>query len=134
MNSPMVVTVINISLVMIFNTPVELWALRRRPFPGNRSRLASDAPAHAHQTGSTFVVAISESGALQIVPGIHVHPRQLRHDRTDTRLAIAPSHDRPHQGPGYEGAAIARQAIGPPTGCPRPRPVNSERRPVGEKG
>src|SRR3546814_10638512 len=106
MNPPMVVTVINISLVMIFNTPVELWALRRRPFPGNRSRLASDAPAHAHQTGSTFVVAISESGALQIVPGIHVHPRQLRHDRTDTRLEIAPSHARPHQAPGSQGAAL----------------------------
>src|SRR3546814_12296246 len=99
MNPPMVVTVINISLVMIFNTPVELWALRRRPFPGNRSRLASDAPAHAHQTGSTFVVALSESGSLQLVPGIHAHPRLLPHERTVTRLSIAPSHPRPPTGP-----------------------------------
>src|SRR3546814_876257 len=77
----------------------------------------SYAPAHAHQAGRGFVIAVLESEASQIFPGMHVHAGHLRQDRADARLTVAPTRDRPHQRPRNEGAAIARQGVGAPQAC-----------------
>src|SRR3546814_18287853 len=71
----------------------------------------SYAPAHAHQAGRGFVIAVLESEASQIFPGMHVHAGHLRPDRADARLTVAPTRDRPHQPPRHEGAARDRKSV-----------------------